>query len=212
MQQKQQFIDGDAGPLQVIIQPPLVAISPNIVFVMCHPHPQFEGSMQNKVVTTTTKAMQTLGITTVRFNFRGVGESAGHYAEGVGEQADLQAVLNYVAATYPGHALWLGGFSFGAYIAYCAASRHPGVQQLLSIAPGVVHFNFLAQPAPTMPWTIIQGDADEVVPPEKVYAMLAQVPSSYHLIKLAGVGHFFHQRLITLKKELCQHYTPRIHT
>ncbi len=60
MQQKQQFIDGDAGPLQVIIQPPLVAISPNIVFVMCHPHPHVEGSMQNKVAPAPTTATQTL--------------------------------------------------------------------------------------------------------------------------------------------------------
>lgn len=167
--------------------------------VICHPHPLHGGTMQNKVVHTLARTFGDLGLRTVRFNFRGVGESVGEYGHGVGETEDALSVLRWVRARRPNDELWIAGFSFGAYIALCAAARMQ-VAQLVLVAPPVHLYDQLgAPPAPTAPVLILQGDADEVVSPQGVYAWATTLTRAPNLRKFEGVGHFFHGRLNDLR-------------
>lgn len=185
--------------------PDLSKLYPEIktIGVVCHPHPLFQGTMTNKVVTTICKAWQSLGLPTVRFNFRGVGESEGSYGEGVGEQLDLEAILAFFYAIFPNVQFWLAGFSFGSYIALQVASNpNPFmVKALLSVAPPVQHFAFDRTGLPTCPWVIIQGTEDSLVPYEKVHQWIIPLileKPDIQFITMGGAEHFFHGRLIEL--------------
>src|SRR5690606_41581509 len=135
-----------------------------------HPLPTEGGSMHTKVVPMAAGALRECGVDTVRFNFRGVGASAGSFDDGQGESDDLRAVAAWVRASRPDAALWLAGFSFGAYVSLrMAAELQPSA--LLSIAPPVGRsWDFDAITPPSCPWLVIQGDADEIVDPEAVRA------------------------------------------
>ncbi len=154
--------------------------------------------MQNKVVTTLERALRELGLATLRFNFRGVGRSAGQFDNGIGETDDLLAIAQWVQHVRPADALWLAGFSFGSYVATRAASMLP-VRQLITIAPAVTRWDFTELPAPPCPWLIVQGEADEVVDPAAVYAFAAARQPAPTLVRVTETGHFFHRRLIELR-------------
>lgn len=200
-------IPGPAGNIEIATEPSS-NLQEKITFVMCHPHPLHQGTMDNKVVTMTCAAFKNLGLATVRFNYRGVGNSDGIYGEGLGETDDLLAVLDWLKQVRLGP-IWLGGFSFGGYVAYRAASRWP-IAELLTIAPGVTRFPMQGLPEPRAPWLVVQGEADEVIAPQAVYDWLATLQAKYELIKLPGVGHFFHGQLVTLKALLIDHYTKKL--
>ena len=130
------LLDGPAGALEVAIDLPEPADARPLLAVVCHPLPTEGGTMHNKVVTMVARALRELGATTVRFNFRGTGGSAGAFDHGKGEREDLRAVVEWARAGHPGHALWLAGFSFGAYVSLSAAAAlRPDA--LISIAPPV---------------------------------------------------------------------------
>src|SRR3990167_7077236 len=101
----------------------------------------------------------------VRFNYRGVGKSTGKYAEGLGETDDVLAVIDWIKKQYPHVSIVLAGFSFGGYVAARAASLYP-VSSLATVAPGVSHFDFTKLKPISCPWLVIQGEQDEIVPPE----------------------------------------------
>ncbi len=155
--------------------------------------------MHNKVVTMAARALRELGIDTVRFNFRGVGDSAGSFDEGDGEADDLRTVAQWVRTQQPGSALWLAGFSFGAYVALRAAeSLQPAL--MLSIAPPVGRsWDFSTITLPTCPWLVIQGDADEVVDPAAVFAWIEAMPQPPQLVRMPDTSHFFHRKLLDLR-------------
>jgi len=191
------MIPGPAGQLEAMVEAPE---SPrgNVVAIICHPHPLFEGTMTNKVVTTLVRACQALGVVALRFNFRGVGASSGAYDQAIGEQDDLKAVIAWVQKTYPGCRLWLGGFSFGSYVATRVASQMK-IDQLITVAPPVNHFDFQSIPTLNCPWVVVQGEADEIVPAEEVFTFLSTRPEAPTLIRMPGVSHFFHGKLIELR-------------
>lgn len=194
------FIEGPSGKLQAVIEPPETATK-QIVAVICHPHPLQEGTMNNKVVTTLVRTCQKLGAFAIRFNYRGVGESEGEYGNVAGELDDLRAVIAFAKQQYPNAEFWLGGFSFGSYIAAKIATEIP-VKQLISIAPPVQNMPFAQLAKILCPWVIVQGDADEVVAPLQVYAWLNTRNEAYQLIRMPEVGHFFHGKLIELREAL----------
>lgn len=171
--------------------------------VFCHPHPLYQGTMNNKVVTTACKAWQNLGLPTLRFNFRGVGESMGTYDNGVGEKLDLEAVLTFLQKVFPKIQFFLGGFSFGSYIALQVAAKvNPfPIRALLTIAPPVHHFTFDKTLLPSCPWVLIQGTNDTVAPYEKVLDWVNALKlkkTDLQFISMEGAEHFFHGRLIEL--------------
>lgn len=195
------LLPGPAGDLEVSTTPLETENSRHAVAIICHPHPLHGGTMNNKVVTTLVRTFKELGLRTVRFNFRGVGKSVGSFAEGVGEVEDLLAVVAWVKKTCPQDAIWLAGFSFGGYIAAKVATQIP-VAQLVTIAPQASRFTQSPFPPITAPWVLVQGDQDEVVPPEEVFAWVETLNPKPAVIRMTGAGHFFHGRLIELRDTL----------
>jgi hypothetical protein len=163
------------------------------VAVICHPHPQQQGTMQNKVVTTLARTFAHLGATAVRFNFRGVGGSAGSYAGGEGERDDALAVAAWSRARWPDRRLYLGGFSFGGAVALAIASRVVPMG-LVTVAPAISRLPADFVP-PSCPWLLVHGGADEVVPAGPVAAWSKGLASPPRFVLLDGVGHFFHGHL-----------------
>jgi uncharacterized protein len=187
---------GSAGALETIVEDP--GASAASYGVICHPHPLFGGTMENKVVTTAARAMHELGIPTVRFNFRGVGASDGEFDQGIGETADADAVATWGAERWPGRALVIAGFSFGGYVALRLANGRPA-RQLITIAPAVQLVDRGAIAVPQCPWLVVQGDADDVVNPADVINWVNGLDPKPRLVVLPGVGHFFHGRLRELR-------------
>jgi uncharacterized protein len=190
------LIEGQAGALEAIVEE--TAVPGSRYGIVCHPHPLFGGTMDNKVVTTVARALHETGIPTVRFNFRGVGASAGAYDQGVGETADADAVASWGAQRWPGRDLVIAGFSFGAYVAlHLAQQRVP--KHLITVAPALELFDAFGMSAPRCPWLVVQGDADDVVDPAAVIDWVNGLDPKPRLVVLPGVGHFFHGRLRELR-------------
>jgi alpha/beta superfamily hydrolase len=192
-------IAGAAGRIDAIVEDPGVAGS--AYAVVCHPHPLYGGTMDNKVVTTLARALHACAIPTIRFNFRGVGGSEGNHDGGRGESADAAVVAAWGAQRWPARQLVVAGFSFGAYVAMRSSGNLP-VSRLILIAPPVERFDFSSIPAPRVPWLVVQGDADDVVDPQKVAAWAGAAQPGPALVMLPGVGHFFHGHLQELRESV----------
>ncbi len=197
------------GEIEVAVDQSASGESTGPIVVICHPHPLMQGTMQNKVVTTTSRAFNQLGLMAVRFNYRGVGQSVGEYGHILGECEDLQTVVTWVRGQYPSRDIWLAGFSFGSLIAYKMANLLDA-KRLLCIAPAVHERWYQEAAEPMMPLTLIVPAADEVVSVEQTFDWLRQVTCSYHLWKLAGVSHFFHGQLLVLKQFILAHYAEDV--
>jgi len=186
-------VAGPAGEIECAIDGP--AGTPRGLALVCHPHPLHGGTMDNKVVQTLARAFVQLGYEAARFNFRGVGASAGAWDEGRGETDDAQAVL--AACRQPGQALLLAGFSFGAYVAARVAAALPAEQaaeRLVLVGPAASRFDMPAVPAGTL---VIHGEADDVVPLASVLDWAR--PLAQPVTVVPGAGHFFHGQLPLLK-------------
>jgi alpha/beta superfamily hydrolase len=162
--------------------------------VICHPHPLYGGTMENKVVTTLARALRDAGLPTLRFNFRGVGASAGAFDQGLGETEDADAVASWGAQRWPGKTLVSAGFSFGGYVALRLALSRKAAR-LITVAPAIQLFEQPVVRPPDCPWLIVQGDEDDVVDPKQVAAWARSFNPAPRLVVLPGVGHFFHGRL-----------------
>lgn len=199
-------LQGGAGPLEAVLTVPERIQSPYVAF-LGHPHSLQGGTMNNKVVTTMARTFKDLGTPSLRFNFRGVGQSAGVYDDGVGESDDMLSLVHEWQKEQPEVKLIFAGFSFGSYVAYRTAAQCTH-SALITVAPPVHHYDYKAfNPAPH-PWLILQGDADEVVPPELVFDFAAkeQLP----VIEFAETGHFFHGKLIELKAQLTEYLLAQV--
>ena len=199
-------VDGPAGAIECAVDLPAGehADSPLGTAVICHPHPQQGGTMDNKVVMTIARAALQLGWRTVRFNFRGVGASQGTWDDGVGEIDDALAVI---AAQRDGPLL-LGGFSFGAYVASQAAQRLPDdakARQLVLVGPSTQRQRMAEVPPETI---VIHGEVDDVVPLSATLDWAR--PQSLPVIVFPGVGHFFHGQLTLLKTVLVRELQARV--
>ena len=192
------FLHGPAGRIEAQVELPEPADARAGIAVICHPHPLHGGTMHNKVVTILERSLRELGLRTLRFNFRGVGNSEGEFDNGRGESQDLLTIVEWVQRVCPGDALWLAGFSFGSYVAARVAQSTP-VRQLISIAPAVENYAFDGMNRAGCPWLVIQGEDDEVVSPDAVYAWAESMGEAVQLIRMPGTGHFFHRRLMDLR-------------
>jgi len=196
-------VAGPAGDIECAIDLPPAATAPGGAargtVVLCHPHPQHGGTMDNKVVATLARAFVQLGHRVVRFNFRGVGASAGRWDEGRGEIDDALAVI--AAQRIAGQPLVLGGFSFGGYVATQAAARLAAageaqrVTRLVLIAPAAGNFTLAPVPPDTL---VVHGEADDVVPLAAVLDWAR--PQVLPIMLVPGTGHFFHGQLTLLKQ------------
>lgn len=192
-------LPGPAGALEVAVDPPDgEARRRPLVAIVCHPLPTEGGTMHNKVVTMVARSLRELGATTVRFNFRGTGNSEGEFDEGRGEVDDLRAVAAWVREQRPSDTFWLAGFSFGAYVSLLAAQElKPAL--LISVAPPAGRWDFDMVAMPAMPWLVVQGENDEIVDPQAVYEWLDKGNAQAELVRMPDTGHFFHRKLIDLR-------------
>jgi len=197
---RRERIAGPAGAIECAIDEP--ADVPRGLAVICHPHPQGGGTLDNKVVQTLARAFAQLGLRSVRFNFRGIGASEGTWDGGPGEVEDALAVIAAYRHGAEAEAamalpLVLAGFSFGGYVAAEAARRLPEdakASRLVLIAPSTQKERMPAVPSNTL---VVHGDADDVVP---LAATLDWArPQSLPVTVLPGAGHFFHGQLTLLK-------------
>lgn len=191
-------LTGPAGKLEAISNVAAPAEARRGVAVICHPNPVQGGTMHNKVVTMLERSLRESGLDTLRFNFRGTGASEGSYDEGNGEGEDLAAVVAWARRVHPGDALWLAGFSFGSYVTIRNAVRLHA-DALVSIAPPAGRFALQTVQAPTCPWLIVQGEADEVVEPQAVFDWIDSLPVTPELVRMPETSHFFHRRLLDLR-------------
>jgi alpha/beta superfamily hydrolase len=184
------IVRGPVGDLETVIDAPEVGAVGEVA-VVCHPHPLHGGTMTNKVAHMLAKSFNSAGIPAIRFNFRGVGKSAGTYAEGIGETDDALAIIEWARSRWVGASISLAGFSFGGAVAIrAAAATEPA--RLVTVAP--------VDRLPRCPWLVIQGDQDEVVDPSAVQAWIEHLPDPPELALIPGVGHYFHGTLNQLKQ------------
>jgi uncharacterized protein len=188
-------VAGPAGALQCAVDAP--AVASRGLAVICHPHPQHGGTMDNKVVVTLARAHLQCGWRTVRFNFRGIGASAGAWDEGRGEIDDAVAVAR--ALREGSEPLALAGFSFGGYVASHAAAALDA-SSLVLIAPATQNFTVAAVPPGTL---VVHAEADDVVP--LVSTLDWARPQALPVVVVPGGGHFFHGQLQGLKELVVRH-------
>lgn len=188
------MLAGGAGVIETLIESPVG--TPRAVAVCCHPHPLFGGTLTNKVIHTVAKAFLDAGAVVIRFNFRGVGASAGVHDHGEGETTDVHRIVEWARSRWPDLPLWLGGFSFGAWIAL-RSCVNPAL--LVTVAPPVGRWDFSLINAPVCPWLVIQGTRDELVDVNSVEQWLRGLrvdrELAAQLVKLEAADHFFHGRL-----------------
>ena len=197
----QLLLNGPAGTIDAMLEFPAQFHSKSPVVVICHPHPPDGGSMHNKVVSTLAKAFVDSGYISVRFNFRGVGQSQGEYDQGVGELADCLAVSNWVQQHRPLALIALAGFSFGAWVALKAAEQLTPIM-MVSIAPPVGFRDFSDVQSPSCPWLAVQGEQDEIVDAKRVVAWLEQQSPRPEIIGMPETSHFFHGKLLPLREHV----------
>lgn len=189
-------IAGPVGPIDCALDLPATSVTPQGLAVLAHPHPLFGGTMDNKVVQTLARALLQLGFRVVRFNFRGVGGTAGTHDEGQGEAQDLLAVV--ASQRQAGETLVLGGFSFGAYVTTLANAALPDEakpHRLLLVGPSTQRAT--PAPVPVERTIVIHGEADDVVPLSAVLDWAR--PQHLPVTVMPGVGHFFHGQLTPLR-------------
>ena len=207
------FIPAPAGRLEALLwdvplredgaRPPLAAL-------VCHPHPLFGGTMHNKVVYQTAKTLHRFGLPVLRFNFRGVGLSEGMHDEGRGEQEDVSAALDFLAAEYPGAPLLLAGFSFGSWVGLRVGCKDARVSDLIGLGlpvgdlVGDRGFSYLEVCGKLK--LLVNGEFDQYGPPGKLKGLIerfspdAKARTSVAII--SGADHFFAGHLPELDRTI----------
>jgi uncharacterized protein len=187
-------LTGPAGSLEALLDGD--SASPRAAVVFAHPHPQQGGTMHTKAVFQGAKGLARIGCAVLRFNFRGVGGSAGSFDEGVGEREDFAAALDFMHARYPGAPLWAAGFSFGSWVALETGADDPRVSVLIAIAPPVARngYSFARTLESTKPKFIVQGSEDELCPIKELWAFYAKLKEPKELVVIDGASHLFEGR------------------
>jgi alpha/beta superfamily hydrolase len=188
-------IQGAAGVIEAQLSSPQQARVPSSGMLICHPHPLYGGAMSNKVVYSLAMAAHDAGCHALRFNFRGVGGSAGAHDAGRGEADDVVLLARHMREQLGCERLVLAGFSFGGFVAV-AAQQRVLPDAMVSIAPALRYLDGGAPATwPDCPWLVIHGDDDDVVPQSDTLNALEQAPERVQLLRPKGTGHFFHGRL-----------------
>ncbi|MGY2196778.1 MULTISPECIES: alpha/beta hydrolase [Pseudomonas] len=194
------FIDGPVGQLEALY---LDTPEPRGLALICHPNPVQGGTMLNKVVSTLQRTARDAGLITLRFNYRGVGASAGSHDMGTGEVDDAEAVAQWLLEKHPELPLTLFGFSFGGFVAATLGGRLEArgqtLKHLFLVAAAVMRLRAVDRLPEGCPLTLIQPETDEVIDPQLVYDWSDALERPHELLKVAECGHFFHGKLTDLK-------------
>jgi alpha/beta superfamily hydrolase len=182
-------IPGPAGPLEALMDTPQG--DARAAAVVAHPHPLHGGTMHTKVVYQAAKALARIGVAALRFNFRGVGRSAGTFDAGPGEMEDFRAGLSFMAGRYPGLPLWAAGFSFGSWIALTVGAEDSRVKVLLGIAPPLDRYEFSVVKQSDKPKFLIHGEADELISIKDVRRFYSELKEPKELAVIDAADHLF---------------------
>jgi alpha/beta superfamily hydrolase len=202
------LLKGLTGQLEAVLAVP-DKVNTDYVAFLGHPHSLQGGTMNNKVVTTMARVFKELGVPSLRFNFRGVGQSEGIYNDGIGESEDMILLAKEWQKVHVNARFIFAGFSFGSYVAYRAAGQMEHAL-LITIAPPVHHYNYREYNPKPNPWLIVQGDADDVVPFEMVINFAKKFSPALPVIEFANTGHFFHGTLLELKAQLMKYIQTQV--
>lgn len=193
------YFNGPAGRIEG-----MYAKAPNVnspVALVLHPHPLYEGTMNNKVVYNSYKVLANNGYTVLRINFRGVGQSQGKFDNGVGEVTDAATALDWLQQNHPTSSSNLVvGFSFGAWIAMQLVMRRPEIHNFIAISPPVNKYDFsFLSPCPVS-GLVLQGDKDSIVSVDSVRDLAHKLSKQQSHVKvdckiIAGADHFFRYKL-----------------
>jgi len=191
------FLRGPDGRLESVLWKPTGSAAA-IAAVVCHPHPLFGGTMHNKVVFHAAKALDSLGIAVLRFNFRGAGLSEGKHDRGRGEVDDVRTALAFLADEFPSTPLLVAGFSFGCWVGLRAGCGDPRVEKLIGIGAPVndSDFSYLTDCAKAK--LFVHGSNDEHGDVEKVRQMVMSLPGENELVVVDRVDHFFTGKIAEL--------------
>lgn len=212
---KQVTIQGRAGNLEGLLWVPEPSRKIHLAATVCHPHPLYQGTMHNKVVYQTAKALDSLGIPVLRFNFRGVGTSQGNYDHGRGEEDDLRSALDYLEAHFPGVPLIAAGFSFGAWVGLRVGCSDPRVVDLIGLGLPIddrkLRFDYLRTCA--KPKLLVQGESDQYAAKshfEKlVQSFRTEATSTTRVVFIPAADHFFQGHLDEMAGVLRQWISER---
>jgi alpha/beta superfamily hydrolase len=188
------FLAGPTGRLEALLWTSPDA-DPKFVAVVCHPHPLFGGTMHNKVVYQTAKALHQRGATVLRFNFRGVEQSEGVHDRGIGEQDDVGAAVAYLAAEFPGRPILLAGFSFGSWVGLRVGCEDARVNELIGLGLPVDHVDASYLRACEKPKLLIQGANDQYGSRANIEALFATLAEPKRLVVIEAADHFFTSHL-----------------
>src|ERR1700704_5821070 len=197
------FIPAPHGRLEAILKEPPEHPVRGAALVL-HPHPLFGGTMHNKVVFRAAAALNDAGLLTLRFNFRGVGQSTGEHDEGRGERDDARAGLDYLEQNYPDQEITLCGFSFGARVVLEGGIADMRVARLISIGTPVDKYDFDFLEECRKPILFVQGDRDEFGQVARLREVVAKIPAPAELKVIEGAGHFFDDQLNELKRAITE--------
>jgi alpha/beta superfamily hydrolase len=202
-------LTGPAGVLEGLLEVPRAlrddpGALPRAAVVFAHPHPLQGGTMHTKAVFQGTKGLGRIGCAVLRFNFRGVGASAGTFDEGRGEREDFWAALDFLAARYPSVPLWAAGFSFGSWVALEAGALDPRVSVLIGVAPpvGRPNYSFNDVIESTKPKFLVHGGLDEVCPVKDLWAFYAKLKEPKELVVIDGANHLFDGQTVEVGEAL----------
>ena len=198
------FLIGPAGRLEALLEEPEAPNRIERAVVICHPHPQYGGTMHNKLAYRMARAARTMGAAVLRFNFRGVGASSGMYDGGEGEQDDLRAAMQYMRERYPGVSLVVGGFSFGARVSLRACCADPIVERIVAVANPVRRGDMDFLKTCGCPKHFVHSTQDEFGPRDVVEQIYAMTSEPKQLTWITSSDHFFSDALDELEDTVRQ--------
>ena len=190
-------LTGPAGDLEAVLQEREDFAHP-VVAVVCHPHPLYGGTHHNKVAHRIASTLLDLGVAVLRFNFRGVGKSAGRFDHGHGELEDARAMLGWMEQRHPRARRWAAGFSFGSWVAARLAASEPGIERLILVAPPVATQDFSSMRECATAKLVLQGTADDICPLARLEEHFPVWAEPKKLVLIPGASHFFDRQLLPL--------------
>jgi len=180
---------GSIGPDGLLI--PVRTTAVRAAVVLGHPHTEYGGTMHTKAVYQSAKALSRIGCAVLRLNFRGAGASDGTFADGIGEQDDFRAALDYMDERYPGIPKWAGGMSFGSWVALTVGAADPRITTLIGIALPVDRYDFAGVAASVKPKFFIHGERDELIPIKLMREFYGRCAEPKELVVVDSADHLF---------------------
>jgi hypothetical protein len=192
---------GPVGRLEALRDVP--AGTPRAAVVLAHPHPEYGGTMRSRVLHEAARGFVRAGCVVLRFNYRGVGTSAGRFTDGAGECLDFVAALDALAAAHPGTPLWAAGYSFGAWVAMATGAADARVTALIGIAAPFGHYDFTRVASCTTPKFLVHGEIDEVCPLKVATRHYGAMAEPREIVVIEGADHAFDGKASEVGDALC---------